>query len=101
MSFEDFQGLVNSLRNPGDEGVPDTIYDDLTNVFNTTFEGYTANTAEKEAEIARLAGEVSRLKSANYDLLTKVSTGTDPIDIDGPDDADETPVTYDSLFKRK
>lgn len=93
--------MVSALRNPGDEGVPDTIFDDLTNEFNATFEGYTANTAQKEAEIARLSGEVSRLKSANYDLLTRVSTADEPLNGDGPDDADDNPVSINTLFKRK
>ncbi len=97
----DFHELVNRLRNPGDEELPDTIFDDLTTTYDTAFEGWNGVVSEKDADIQRLTGEVSRLKSANYDLLTKVSTGTDPIDGNGPDDADDPPVTINTLFKRK
>ncbi len=97
----DFHELVNRLRNPGDDGVPDTIFDDLTVTYDTAFEGWTGTVQQKDEDISRLNGEVSRLKSANYDLLTRVSNGTDPIDNDGPNDADEAPVTINTLFKRK
>lgn len=97
----DFHELVSRLRNPGDEELPDTIFDDLTTTYDTAFDGWNVTVSEKEKQIASLNGEVSRLKSANYDLLTRVSTGTDPLDIDGPDDADEKHVSVDTLFKRK
>ena len=96
----DFHELVNRLRNPGDEEVPDTIFDDLTTTYDTAFEGWNSTVLSKDEEISRLTGEVSRLKSSNYDLLTKVSTGTDPTDVDDPDDADKR-VTVSTLFKRK
>lgn len=97
----DFHEIVNRLRNPGeDEEVPDTIFDDLTTHYNTAFEGWNNTVSERDAEIQRLSGEVSRLKSANYDLLTRVSTGNEPLN--GADDADDdNPVTVTSLFKRK
>lgn len=96
-----FDELMNAIRNPGDDGVPDTIYDDLTAEYNTAFEGYTENSREKDETIAHLNGEVSRLKSANYDLLTKVQTGS-PIDSsDVGDNGDDEVPTIESLFKRK
>lgn len=95
----DFHELVNRLRNPGDAEVPDTIFDDLTTTYDTAFEGWNSTVATKDEEISRLNGEVSRLKSTNYDLLTRVSTGTEPIN--GADEADDPPVTVDSIFKRK
>lgn len=96
----DFNELVNRLRNPGDEELPDTIYDDLTATYTDAFEGWNSTVSEKDSTIESLQSEVSRLKSSNYDLLTRVSTGTDPINHDEPD-ADEPAVTIDTLFKRK
>lgn len=98
--MSDFHELVNRLRNPGDEGVPDTIFDDLTVTYDTAFEGWNGTVQQKDEDISRLNSEVSRLKSANYDLLTRVSNGTDPLDT-GANDVDETPVTINTLFKRK
>lgn len=98
----DFHELVNRLRNPGDEEVPDTIFDDLTVAYDTAFEGWTHTVAEKEGTIESLNGEVSRLKSANYDLLTKVSNDNDnPIDVNSDQNANQNPVTVSTLFKRK
>lgn len=100
--MSDFHELVNRLRNPGDEEVPDTIFDDLTTTYDTAFEGWNGVVSQKDAELQRLNGEVSRLKSANYDLLTKVSNGTDPIDdANGSDDEIESKPTLSTLFKRK
>ena len=99
----DFHEIVNRLRTsvPADaEDIPDTIFDDLTTHYDTAFEGWNSTVSERDAQIERLNGEVSRLKSANYDLLTRVSTGNEPLN--GADDADDdNPVTVSSLFKRK
>lgn len=97
-----FDELMNAIRNPGDDGVPDTIYDDLTAEYNTVFEGYTENSKEKDEQIAHLNGEVSRLKSANYDLLTKVQSGS-PIEPSGAGDEgdNDEPVTINSLFTKR
>jgi hypothetical protein len=97
----DFHELVNSLRNPGDDGVPDTIFDDLTTTYDTAFEGWNGTVAQKDEDISRLNSEVSRLKSANYDLLTKVSTGSEPINNDGLDDVDDKPVSVTTLFQKR
>ena len=98
--MSEFHELINRLKDPGEEGVPETIYDDLTAAYDATFEGYTANSSEKEAAIQRLNSEVSRLKSANYDLLTQVST-SEPIELEPSRDVDVEHITIDSLFKSR
>lgn len=65
----DFNELVALLRNPGDDGLPETIYDDLTSSYNLAVEGGAASLAASEAEVASLREEVSRLKALNFDLL--------------------------------
>jgi predicted nucleic acid-binding Zn-ribbon protein len=93
-----FHDLIGQMRDPDGEGnVPDTIYDDLMNEYNTAFDGYQAHSQEKDAEITRLNSEVSRLKSANYDLLTQVGAA-DKSSNEIEEEVEEE-VTISSLFK--
>jgi hypothetical protein len=93
-----FHDLVGRLQNPGEDGEPDpTIFDDLTAEYDTLFEGSQNKTQELSEKIAQVNGEVSRLKSANYDLLTQVG-GQDATDPIGESEEDNT-VTIDSLFR--
>jgi hypothetical protein len=45
----DFNELVALLRNPGDDGLPETIYDDLTSSYNLAVEGGAASLSASEA----------------------------------------------------
>lgn len=94
-----FHDLLGILRNPGDDGVPDTIYDDLVQDYDTVFQGYTANTEQQRARIAELEAETSRLKSANYDLLMSVGTGDDLEN--QQDNEQDKEISFDDLFLPK
>lgn len=68
--------LLELLRNPG-EGVdvPDTIYDDITNAYNEREGEFTALGEGYDNKVRELEGEISRLKSMNYDLLIASGAG--------------------------
>lgn len=75
----DFASLVEMLRNPGDDGLPDTIYDDLHGAYNDAVSAGDARVSELQGSIQEREAEISRLKSANYDLLmaSRADTGGD------------------------
>lgn len=94
----DFSELLAKLRNPGEDGVPENIFDELD-------QSYADATSTREAKITELSdayaekdSENLRLKSMNFDLMSAipVDSKTDN-DNDNEDDA-ETPRGIDSLF---
>lgn len=96
----DFNELVALLRNPGDDGLPETIYDDLTSSYNLAVEGGAASLSASEAEVASLREEVSRLKALNFDLL--MAAGGEKSD-DEPTDEPTDPIgetSIDDLFDK-
>lgn len=78
----DFHGLLDTLRNPPEEGLPEDIYDNLQGAYDTVTENFDNATAKidsltKENEglnstISGLNDTVSGLKSKAYDLMTQV-----------------------------
>lgn len=94
MSFDD---LVALLKNPGDEPIPDTIYDDLTASYRDLLDGSNASIGEKDNKIMALESEISRLKAANYDLL--MASGSAPVEDEPNDDDDDDETTIDDLFE--
>ncbi len=65
----DFSELLTQLTNPGEDGIPPTIYDDLS-------ASYTDATSTRDAKITETSGaleaalaEINRVKAMNYDLL--------------------------------
>lgn len=73
----DFAELLNELRNPSEDGPPETIYDDISNTYNHAVETRDAKISESEERIRESESEISRLKSANYDLMMSSSVGND------------------------
>lgn len=84
----DFHGLLDTLRNPPEEGLPEDIYDNLQGAYDTVSENFDNATAKidnlvKENDglnstISGLNDTVSGLKSKAYDLMTQVGvTGDD------------------------
>lgn len=83
----DFAELLEMLKNPGEDGIPDTIYDDLTNAYNSVSQSHSDTVAEygaaqetwgsekaaMEEEHASgrqaLESEISRLKAMGFDAL--------------------------------
>lgn len=91
----DIRGLLEQLRSPGDDGPPETIYDDIAEAYDGAVEIRDAKINEQEAAIQESQGLISQLKSANYDLLMATSGETDP---DPEPDADTDPGVED-LFE--
>ena len=91
MGFDD---LINLMMNPGDEGVPDTIYDDLRashgdEVAHAT-DSASAKVAELMATIEELTGEINRLKVSNWELFEQIpKAGDDEPDNDNDEDEDD------------
>ena len=94
-----FLDLISLLREPGDNEIPPSIYDDLTTEYNTVVEGSAASIAEREAANAELVAEITRLKAINFDLLMATGEADKPVteDIEDVDDEDSAPA-IDDLF---
>jgi len=97
--------LIAQLRNPGEDGLPETIYDDITQTYSDETEGWTAKSGEYEEAAKANASEISRLKSLLFDksMETPVDGGNGSnSDEDEPDtdDADDK-FGIDALFKPK
>ena len=83
----DFHGLLDTLRNPPEEGLPEDIYDKLQGAYDTVSENFDNATAKidslvKENDglnstISGLNDTVSGLKSKAYDLMTQVGVADD------------------------
>jgi hypothetical protein len=71
----DFEELLNALRNPGEEGPGETIYDDLNAAYNDRVSAGDAKVAELSTANETSAAEIARLKAHNYDLLASVGKG--------------------------
>ena len=91
------------LRDPGEQGLPETIYDDLSSSYNVAVEGGVAalNTSDAahSAAAAELVGEIARLKALNFDLLMAAGTETSEPKVESTNESDEPSI--DSLFDKE
>lgn len=67
----DLATLIGLLVNPPEEGLPETINDDLSSAYQSSVDTNASQVAEFEAQIAGLHETIASLKSHNYDLLTQ------------------------------
>ena len=94
-----FDELLNQLRNPGDDGPPETIYDDIASTYNHDVTVRDSKISESEQALLDRESEISRLKSANYDLMmSQAAQG------EGEQDTEEEPeesedITINDLFE--
>lgn len=104
----DFHGLLDTLRNPPEEGLPEDIYDNLQGAYDTVSENFDNATAKidslvKENDglnstITGLNDTVSNLKSKAYDLMTQVGV----TDNDNQKDSEpENGRGIDDFFKQE
>jgi len=93
-----FHELIEMLRNPGEDGVPETVYDDLGAEYESVLSGSVERDALHEEAIIALNGEISALKAQNYDLLMAQARSADAEpEADDPEDEPED-EGIDSLF---
>lgn len=93
----DFDELIKTLRGEGEK--PETIYDDLTNLYSAVTqenESASAKINEMSATIETLNNEISGLKSKNYDLLMQVGNKKDD-DVSRETSEDEKPNSDKTL----
>jgi hypothetical protein len=102
MTFEEILAL---LRDPGEDGLPDGIYDDLSSSYTGAVEGGAAALSEQgaanESAVAELTAEIARLKALNFDLLMAASGDevAPPEDETPPEPEGEAAI--DSLFDKE
>jgi hypothetical protein len=107
----DFEALVGLLQNPGDAVVPPTIYDDIRSQYNGLSENFSSAQAkinELTESNSVLSDQLSKMKAANYDLLTQVQgksaesegdDGSDGSDDSDADDGDDGSI--DAFFDKR
>lgn len=106
----DFEALINAVQNPGEGGVPPTIYDDI----RATYQGVQDQFSSAQAKIGELtesnttlAEQLNAMKAANYDLLTQVNAQSAPEksegdgDGDSDNDDDEDDGSIDAFFNKR
>ena len=97
-----FDELLALLREPGEDGLPETIYDDLSASYTTVVDGgaaaLTAQQDVNEAATAELVAEIARLKALNFDLLMAAGTETET-KTETETESDGEP-SIDSLFDK-
>lgn len=96
----DFDELLAKLRDPGEDGAPETIYDDIASTYNHAIETRDAKISEQEKAVLEREAEISALKSANYDLMmATTSSGDDDGSSDDDDTGEDEPAGVDDLFE--
>ena len=106
----DFEALINAVQNPGEGGVPPTIYDDI----RATYQGVQDQFSSAQAKIGELtesnstlAEQLNAMKAANYDLLTQVNAQSAPEknedngDTDSDDSDEEDDGGIDAFFEKR
>lgn len=103
----DIEELIGLLQNPGDDGLPDTIYDDLrsahTGAVDEVHSTAQAKMSELEAAIAERDAQIEKLKADNWDLFEQIpkagdddQPASDPTTTDHGDDATiDDLITYE------
>jgi hypothetical protein len=71
-----FEELIAMMRNPGEEGIPETIYDDLSASYTELSSTSSAALEQANGTVAQLQAELTAAKAHNYDLLMQVGIGS-------------------------
>lgn len=94
----DFNELLGKLRNPGEDGTPDTIYDDLDAAYNDRVSSADAKISELSSAQTAAEAELQKVRAHNYELLTAVN-GNPPTVTNGvSQETDEPGITLDDII---
>lgn len=100
-----FDELIEQAKNPGEGGIPDSIYDDLRTAYGDEMaiavqdrEGHTTQIQELEARVSQLQ---TQLYDATMASGTEPEPGGDPDPDPDDDDDDEESEGIDGLFGDK
>lgn len=95
----DFNELLNLARNPGDDGAPETIYDDLGAAYNDRVTSADAKISELSQAKADADAELQRVRAHNYELLSSVKMGNpSTVTSEVPQEVDEPGITLDDII---
>ena len=83
----DFAELMAMLTNPGEDGIPETIYDDLSASYTEATSTRDAKIQDTSGELEAALAEIVRVKAMNYDLL--IAAGVADSDDSGENEADD------------
>lgn len=97
----DFEELLSKLQNPGDDGLPETIYDDLRASHAGVVESSTSALAERDTYISDLKGQVESLKAKNWDLYTQVQANGETAPTEETTEVEADEISIDDLFKEE
>lgn len=101
----DFEQLIAMMRNPGEDGTPETIYDDLSASYTELSSTSSAAIETANATVAQLQAELTAAKAHNYELM--MQTPVAPADNSGDDgsnndsDSDDSDIGDDDDFFEK
>ena len=98
-TFEEWLEKAKEYDSDADSEMPlDTIFSNLESTYTDLRDGSSGIIAQKESTIKEYEGEISRLKSANYDLMMQIPAGDDTDNVDKKP-AEQQQGGIDSLFK--
>lgn len=100
---ERFRELIEMLMSPPDDGLPDTIYDDLTASYDGVNERATsgdARIAQFEDEVKAKDAEILALKARNYELLENSPAKDVDVEVE-TENTEENTGGIESLFTEK
>lgn len=85
-----FDELIELAQNPGENGIPDSIYDDLRTAYGDEMAEQSSLNEASTAKIQELEGRVSQLKAQNFDKMIASKAEPEPggNNADGADDDD-------------
>ena len=98
----DIESLLAQLQNPGEDGVPNTIYDDIRAAHTGALEETQSTAQAKIDELAQAheatVAEVNRLKAANWDLFEQIPKAGDENPTDDTIETVQDQQTLDDLI---
>jgi hypothetical protein len=97
----DFESLLEQMRNPGDGGVPDTIYDDLSAAYQEAVNTREAKISQLTASNEELSTNLTASQAANWELYQQVPKAADEEPEQGPEeDVVDDAAGIDALFEK-